>query len=83
MQNKIIVVIVNISRREAMSDNSRKPILGLGGAPIPTKKVLKQKWIIYYTKLNKNTFIYKCINFTNTNNLTWHKNHQKAVRMLH
>jgi len=41
IQNIRIIVIVNISRRLAMIDNSRKPKLEWGGVPIPTKKVLK------------------------------------------
>jgi hypothetical protein len=34
--------MVNINRRLAMIDISRKPKLELGGAPTPTKKVLKK-----------------------------------------
>jgi len=41
IQNIRIIVIVNSSRRLAIIDNSRKPKIVWGGAPIPTKKVLK------------------------------------------
>lgn len=41
MQNTIIMVIVNINRSVAMIDNSKNPTMELGGAPTPTKKVLK------------------------------------------
>jgi len=43
IQNMRIIVILNINRRLAMIDNSRKPKIVWGGVPIPTKKVLKIK----------------------------------------
>lgn len=41
MQKIRIIVIVNNNKREAIIDISRKPKLELGGAPTPTKNVLK------------------------------------------
>lgn len=41
IQNMRIIVIVNNNKKPAMIDISRKPTLEFGGAPNPTKKVLK------------------------------------------
>lgn len=53
MQNIKIIVIVNINRRLAMIDISKTPKLSWGGAPIPTKKVLKKIifLLVYYPQL--------------------------------
>lgn len=48
MQNIRIMVIVNINRRLAMIDISIKPKLDLGGAPTPTKNVLKIKTLHFF-----------------------------------
>jgi len=47
IQNIRIIVILNINKRLAIIDNSRKPKTVCGGAPIPTTKVLKIKMFCY------------------------------------
>lgn len=54
IQNTRIIVIDNINRRLAMSDISRKPTSELGGAPIPTKNVLKKKCISWKCYIKEN-----------------------------
>lgn len=60
------MIIVSINRILAMIDISRKPKLGLGGAPTPTKIVLKIKTIKYIAQQVETVKI----NFTNKDNWT-------------
>lgn len=73
------MIIVSINKILAMIDISRRPKLEFGGAPTPTKIVLKIKTIEYIAHQVETVKI----NFTNKDNWTLHKIHHWVLQKTH